>query len=163
MLACLPCWAVRTLKSQVKKLRVPQMDRLKGAGALTESAYQELRSRRGVDRWAFFTPGGEEVSTRSAIQQTLEQCGALYVFEGGNFMWPGVRVGHNLTLEVCACTRRAACPRPTRHRYLSICYSSWPMGQCVAKTPRLGGAGGGGVGGAYSCRGAKQTARELCC
>ena len=23
----------------------------------------------------------------------------MYLFEGGNFIWPGIRVGHNITLE----------------------------------------------------------------
>ena len=23
----------------------------------------------------------------------------MYLFEGGNFVWPGIRVGHNITLE----------------------------------------------------------------
>jgi len=45
--------------------------------------------------WGVFTPAGARI--RSVEQ--IAKCGIAYVFEGGNFVWPGVAVGHKTELS----------------------------------------------------------------
>ena len=55
----------------------------------------ELAGRHG-----FFTPHGTAVEgTPAALLRALGECGTVYLFEAGNFLWPGVRVGHNWTVQ----------------------------------------------------------------
>jgi prolyl 4-hydroxylase len=49
----------------------------------------ELDSRQGFDRWAFYTPHGERIVSVAG----LLRCDRTLVFEGGLFVWPGVRLG----------------------------------------------------------------------
>ena len=52
-------------------------------------ARYELEVRAGRDRWAFYTPHGEPVRSVAG----LLRCNRMLAFEGGLFLWPGVRVG----------------------------------------------------------------------
>ena len=49
------------------------------------------------DAWKlsqFFTPYGTPVSSED-LTQVFQRCGAVYLFQAGTFMWPGISVGHS--------------------------------------------------------------------
>lgn len=75
-----------------------QLDKYKKQGLLSQSAYYELANRAGVNRWVFYTVGGSLLG-QTEVVPALQACGVVYAFEGGNFVWPGVRIGHNVTLS----------------------------------------------------------------
>lgn len=81
--------------------------RLRRAGTLTQSTVLELREFRGARRhaneWRGFSPGGKPLSPHpGALVEALGNCGAVYVYEGGVFMWPGIRHGYERTLATRA-------------------------------------------------------------
>ncbi|OQR85475.1 hypothetical protein ACHHYP_11779 [Achlya hypogyna] len=45
-------------------------------------------------RWAFFSPEGDRLWQLSSLHKTE----LVYVFEGGQFIWPGIRIGHKRTV-----------------------------------------------------------------
>lgn len=93
-------WLVAALKALVSTERPALHNRLQAANSITSNAMMELSSRSGLDRWNFFTPYGTPVAKNpAAIMRAFTECGVVYVYEGGNFVWPGIRVGHNITLE----------------------------------------------------------------
>jgi prolyl 4-hydroxylase len=49
--------------------------------------------------WTFFTPYGTPLPTPATVMLAFRECGTVYVVEGGEFVWPGIRVGHNVTLD----------------------------------------------------------------
>ena len=60
----------------------------------------ELNARPGLDRWAVFTPHGSPIlPSHGEIIQAFRECSTLYLIEGGKFVWPGVRVGYNWTVQ----------------------------------------------------------------
>lgn len=66
-------------------------------------AHEDLRDYSDVpdtDGWALFTPYGSPLRKSPEILRAFEECGTVYVYEGGNFQWPGVRVGHTITLSM---------------------------------------------------------------
>eukprot|EP01050_Picozoa_sp_SAG11_P034739 SAG11_NODE_12402_length_705_cov_1.429043_1_plen_124_part_00 len=54
----------------------------------SEDARIELQTRAGMERWAYYTPLGAALRSVQGVIDALEECGAVYVFEGGNFIWP---------------------------------------------------------------------------
>lgn len=44
--------------------------------------------------WTFFTPEGIRMNDMSALEAAV----TVFVFEGGQFIWPGVRVGHRFRI-----------------------------------------------------------------
>ncbi len=93
-------WLLTALKGLVATERPALLNRMQDSGELTPYALQELSSRPGLDRWKFFTPYGTAIASQpAAIARAFAQCGVVYVYEGGNFIWPGIRVGHNITLQ----------------------------------------------------------------
>ena len=59
----------------------------------------ELTQREPQARaWAFFTPGGQRLRG-GELSRAMASCGAVFCFEGGSWVFPGVRVGHNVTLQ----------------------------------------------------------------
>jgi prolyl 4-hydroxylase len=68
-----------------------------------------LRSADAMHQpWAFFTPAGERVIDESSIEDPVgwfadtiaTKVGTLLLFQGGQFIWPGVRVGFQRTVEL---------------------------------------------------------------
>eukprot|EP01043_Picozoa_sp_COSAG02_P004751 COSAG02_NODE_126_length_34895_cov_10.960886_3_plen_430_part_00 len=57
-------------------------------------ARYEADSRDGLDRWAMYSPRGEPVQ----FAEQLLRCPRTLAFEGGLFVWPGVRVGYSRTV-----------------------------------------------------------------
>lgn len=56
----------------------------------------ELKSnqlRFDPPQWRAFSPYGTPLRTVADVVNALDECGAVYVFEGGSFMWPGVSIG----------------------------------------------------------------------
>ena len=47
----------------------------------------------------FFSPFGSELRSPASLLSALLQCRAAYVFEGGAWVWPGIRVGHRRVLQ----------------------------------------------------------------
>ena len=95
---CSGAGIVDTVRNAVAGRRMPQLESIKRNGFISQSAYQELAHRDGVNRWAFYTPGGSPI-TATEVAPALETCGVVYAYEGGNFVWPGVRIGYNITLK----------------------------------------------------------------
>lgn len=68
----------------------------------SEAIGSGLRSQQSANAWAFFTPTGEAIGTRvgsapDTVKGSLEALlwtPTALLFEGGIFMWPGVRVGY---------------------------------------------------------------------
>ena len=99
------------IREVVEQRRPAQFEWLKRR--LSRSAYGELTQRPGATResadWvSFFTPVGQRLSGENGpfdadddtrVRHALETCGVVYGFEGGSFMFPGVRIGHNITLQ----------------------------------------------------------------
>jgi len=46
--------------------------------------------------WAMFTPDG--LTKLSDLEKTLES-GLAFIFKGGNFIWPGIEIGHKQTVQ----------------------------------------------------------------
>jgi hypothetical protein len=93
-------WLLTALKGLVTAQRPALLNRLQDSGALTSHAMHELSGRPGLNRWNFFTPYGTPVAQQpAAVARALAECGVVYVYEGGNFVWPGIRIGHNITLQ----------------------------------------------------------------
>jgi hypothetical protein len=53
----------------------------------------ELAEKKSLHYWKYYTPRGVPISTAAQ----LLRCGTAYAYQGGNFLWPGIRVGHNFT------------------------------------------------------------------
>ena len=53
-------------------------------------------------RWKLFTPYGTPLPMNDVdlVAAAFAKCGTLYLVEGGNFVWPGIHVGHNRTLTL---------------------------------------------------------------
>lgn len=107
-LACAPTagkgiqdWLVAPVRRLVPRVRPKLHAELIETGALRpEVVVAELNSRPGLDRWAAFTPHGSPIPpSRGEIIQAFRKCSTVYLIEGGQFVWPGVRVGHNWTVE----------------------------------------------------------------
>ena len=74
---------------------------------LTYVAVKELRqgaaTRPSTDRWRGFFPTGKQLSHRPRdLTDALQQCGTVYVYEGGVFLWPGIRPGYQRAVTVDA-------------------------------------------------------------
>ena len=87
------------LQRLVSEVRGPQLQQFATKGKITDTAYYELSQREGVGRWAFFTAAGHPLQQGTELVDAIETCGVVYAYEGGNFVWPGIRVGHEVTLE----------------------------------------------------------------
>eukprot|EP01043_Picozoa_sp_COSAG02_P058979 COSAG02_NODE_7433_length_3015_cov_4.222565_2_plen_576_part_00 len=96
-------WLLEPVRQIVERDRPALMRRLEADGTLTGVAagqLQEYADVEDVEGWALFTPYGSAVRpTPAAIAAALGECGTLYVVEGGAFIWPGVRVGHTVSLS----------------------------------------------------------------
>ena len=57
-------------------------------------ARYEADARDGLDRWAIYSPRGELLQRA----EQLLRCPRMLAFEGGLFVWPGVRVGYSRTV-----------------------------------------------------------------
>lgn len=57
-------------------------------------ARYETEARGGLDRWAMYSPRGDPVR----FAEQLLRCPRMLAFEGGLFVWPGVRVGYSRTV-----------------------------------------------------------------
>lgn len=96
-------WLLEPVRQIVERDRPALMRHLAADGTLTRVAVEELEEYadvEDVEGWALFTPYGSAVRpTPAAIASALGECGTLYVVEGGAFVWPGVRVGHTVSLS----------------------------------------------------------------
>ena len=92
-------WLFGAVREIVAQNRPQQWAKLRSKGTLSKDTVQfELAAdyRVGLDRWAAFTPYGSPAGgTPAEVLTALLKCGTLYLIEGGQFVWPGVRVGHN--------------------------------------------------------------------
>ena len=89
-------WLLDPVRAIVAVARTRQHKRLKDQRLLSSSALKELAERPGLNRWSFFTPHGTAIPNEPAeILRAFRECGTVYLFEGGAFMWPGIRVGHS--------------------------------------------------------------------
>ncbi len=95
-------WLFGAIREIVARNRPQQWVKLQSKGVLSKDTVQfELAAdyRIGLDRWAAFTPYGSPAGgTPVEVLTALLKCGTLYLIEGGQFIWPGVRVGHNWTV-----------------------------------------------------------------
>ena len=110
-------WLFKPLRRIIHAERPKLHRRLRDAGTLTAEAEAELsRAAKAVDpstrsrwwddeqRWQLYTPGGSQLSREPEpgklprLLSGLQQCGTAYMFEGGLFLWPGIRPGYRLTL-----------------------------------------------------------------
>ena len=86
------------LRASVPGKRATQLGRLREERALDESALSEISGRKGLDRWVFHTAAGTLLGGETADAMAgLRACGLVYAFEGGNFVRPGIRLGHVVT------------------------------------------------------------------
>ena len=72
------------------------------SNAKTPRAANGPERRADKDPWAdakFFTPYGTPVP-EDELTEAFRLCRTVYVFEGGTFMWPGVSVGHSITVPI---------------------------------------------------------------
>ena len=84
---------VTRLKASVRRVREGSPGRdIPPEGSV---ARHELAANVGFDRWEFYTAHGERAGT--AVEGLL-RCGSMLAFEGGLFLWPGVRVGYRRTV-----------------------------------------------------------------
>lgn len=93
-------WLVAPVRQLVPRLRPLLHHQLMLSGALRPEAVEnELQARPGLDRWAAFTPHGTAIpASASEVLRAFHECGTIYLIEGGMFVWPGVRPGHNWTV-----------------------------------------------------------------
>ena len=92
------------LKSELAVLELPATPsswKVEAAGLSVHALKAELEARLGITNrttqpWTIFTPSGEEITT---VEQLLAEPVAL-VYEGGRFIWPGVRVGHETAVSL---------------------------------------------------------------
>ena len=95
-------WLLGVVRKLVAHTRPQQWSKLQLKGTLSADAVtNELAAdyRAGLDRWTAFTPYGSPAGgTPTEVLAAFRQCGTLYLIEGGQFVWPGVRVGHNWTV-----------------------------------------------------------------
>lgn len=94
-------WLVAPVRQLVPRLRPLLHQELMRSGALRPEAVEnELQARTGLDRWAAFTPYGTAIpASVSEVLRAFRECGTIYLIEGGQFVWPGVRPGHNWTVH----------------------------------------------------------------
>lgn len=95
------------VKRAVDAERPAMMQRLRAGLKVTLSAAMELRqpgARRPVEEWRTFLPNGTQLPQQpgGALLAALQEHGAVYVFEGGVFVWPGIRRGFERTLHMNA-------------------------------------------------------------
>ena len=97
-------WLVTPVRRLVPRIRPKLHAQLIDTGALRrEVVAAELNSRPGLDRWAAFTPHGSPIPpSHGEIIRAFRECSTVYLIEGGQFVWPGVRVGHSWTVETSA-------------------------------------------------------------
>ena len=96
-----------SVRGVVPAARAMLHNRLLGSGGFTDQALDWLAAngperRADKDPWAdakFFTPYGTPVP-EDELTEAFRQCRTVYVFEGGTFMWPGVSVGHSITVPI---------------------------------------------------------------
>lgn len=76
---------------------------------LTSLAAKELRegaaTRPPTDQWRGFSPTGKNLWQHHSVMDTLQRCRAVYVYEGGVFIWPGIHPGYQRELPVDASGR----------------------------------------------------------
>jgi hypothetical protein len=90
---------LHTLKEIVDAERPGLHRRLARGQKLTSVAAKELRqgttNRPSTEQWRGFLPMGEQLQHQPlALIDGLRQCGAVYVYEAGVFLWPGIRRGY---------------------------------------------------------------------
>ena len=85
------------VRRAVKAERPRLHRRLVSSGAMSKAVVSELRRPPPRRSWKLFTALGAEVLAHEA-SDALRECGTLYLFEGGSFMWPPVRPGHRVTV-----------------------------------------------------------------
>jgi hypothetical protein len=94
-----------TLRSKIRTLvpaaRAALHSQLRSSANITAETLEWLGASRSAqdtddvwERSQFFTPYGTAVSSED-LTQAFQQCGTLYLFQGGTFMWPGISVGHS--------------------------------------------------------------------
>lgn len=92
-------WLLRSLRRAVREHRPKVHADLRKRGVLQGTLAESERERSpppGLS-WRLFTPFGTGLS--SEVHEALEAfdtCSTLYVFEGGSFVWPGVREGYTV-------------------------------------------------------------------
>ena len=94
-------WLFEAVRQLVEVGRPRLHQRLAAVGQLTALAVDELGEFADVEDtvgWGFFTPYGTPLPTPASAMRAFRECGTLYVVEGGVFVWPGIRIGHNITL-----------------------------------------------------------------
>lgn len=78
-------WANRTVESTIDlasfKLNLEQL--------LEIPAPQDAVAEKFKQPYAFFTPDGKRLEVLSGMANSI-----VYLFEGGQFIWPGIKIGH---------------------------------------------------------------------
>ena len=92
------------VRERVPRERAALHARLRASGwsaaALEHLGSAPAPSGSGSPRWGYFTPHGTPVAADArSVVAAFRECGTLYLFEGGSFMWPGISVGHNTTVR----------------------------------------------------------------
>ena len=98
-------WVVPAIHAMARQQRPRIFNQLRRAppaiaeAAALEQYLEDAQRRIGPPvEWGFFTPRGFPIKTAREFLQAMSVCGTVYAFEGGNWIWPGIRVGHNVTI-----------------------------------------------------------------
>tara|TARA_B110000208_G_scaffold190058_1_gene253042 strand:- start:3445 stop:4923 length:1479 start_codon:yes stop_codon:yes gene_type:complete len=92
----------QSLRTTVELQRPALHKRLQEDSLLSSFVAGELKSgelKTEAAQWRAYSPYGTPLKKPEDFTHALHECGTVYVFEGGSFMWPGVQVGYNRTLQ----------------------------------------------------------------
>ncbi len=95
-------WLLTALRPKIPPQRDAQMGLLLDTGRMPAEALEIIMTLQlppPKRSWRLFTPYGTYLASPAAAVRALQECGTIFCYEGGSFMWPGVEVGHVYTLS----------------------------------------------------------------
>lgn len=96
------------LRAQVRSLapaaRAALHKQLRSSGNIAGEMLEWLSASvlEDTDDWTlskYYTPYGTPIRNED-LMQAFRQCGTVYLFQGGTFMWPGISVGHSTIVPI---------------------------------------------------------------
>ncbi len=100
--AAVESWLLAALRKLVQHERPLLHRRLRNAGVMQPTAIAELNAVAPgrPSSWAFFSPHGTRIPhAPRQLLRCFRDCAYVYVFEGGQFQWPAVRVGYSRMVD----------------------------------------------------------------
>ena len=93
-------WLMGSLRRLVQRQRPKVYAQLRRESLLQDTNHAKERSRAPPARaWKLFSPFGSALSADVAqLLDTFRECRTIYVYEGGAFVWPGVRPGYTVVI-----------------------------------------------------------------